>query len=441
MATKIEIDKVKEKIKKYSKIPEKKVIVSALKETLAEMEGVEPASAEEDCPEVISDALNSIQQALDMMKQGGGSSIDAKEVQKIVDKSKFGLDNLSKDVIDLIGSSRKIKLERPPDVEVELGGEQPEIFWIAFSDLSVGNNVYMYGGAGTGKTYTSKQLAKALNYSLITINCNQFTSPLEINGGQTIEGYQQGKLITAWGNLPTNPNEGVISGMQPGTNGCLLLLDELPKIDPNTAGLLNDALSEIKEKGTIQDSRGVRYEMKNFACVATGNSKLNEDSVDYVANFRQDLSLQDRFAGSTYELFVSLKLEVDQLMKGYLFIFLYMNKVRNAITSTEGKSKQLESQAFVSIRIMQSLRDSWRYWYTNHKEEPQVKTIIQGIESFFGLFSKSGEEWLKKESDFNGFKTTVRQMEKLPLGKDTTEQKDQAKKIVTKWLKEKGSRL
>ena len=68
MATKIEIDKVKEKIKKYSKIPEKKVIVSALKETLAEMEGVEPASAEEDCPEVISDALNSIQQALDMMK-------------------------------------------------------------------------------------------------------------------------------------------------------------------------------------------------------------------------------------------------------------------------------------------------------------------------------------------------------------------------------------
>ena len=44
MATKIEIDKVKEKIKKYSKIPEKKVIVSALKETLAEMEGVEPAS-------------------------------------------------------------------------------------------------------------------------------------------------------------------------------------------------------------------------------------------------------------------------------------------------------------------------------------------------------------------------------------------------------------
>ena len=118
-----------------------------------------------------------------------------------------------------------------------------------------------------------------------------------------------------------------------------------------------------------------------------------------------------------------------------------MNKVRNAITSTEGKSKQLESQAFVSIRIMQSLRDSWRYWYTNHKEEPQVKTIIQGIESFFGLFSKSGEEWLKKESDFFGFKTTVRQMEKLPLGKDTTEQKDQAKKIVTKWLKEKGSRL
>ena len=135
---------------------------------------------------------------------------------------------------------------------------------------------------------------KAINYKLVTLNCNQFTSPLDIIGGQTIEGYQEGRLITAFGNLDL--------GVNPATgkefSGALLLLDELPKLDPNTAGVLNDGLSKIKdpiEKSqtgkiippTITNGRGQAISKGKIFVIATGNSLLNEADADYEANFKQ----------------------------------------------------------------------------------------------------------------------------------------------------------
>ena len=214
----------------------------------------------------------------------------------------------------------------------------------------------------------------------------------------------------------------------------------MPKIDPNTAGLLNDALSEVKNRGTIENARGEKFKMKRFFCIATGNSKLSEESVDYVANFRQDLSLQDRFAGSTYEIFVNER-TLSGLMKGYLFIYNFMTNVQRLITSTEGKSRNMDSKAFVSIRIMQSLRDSWKFWYENHEQEPKIKTIEQGIESFFGLFSQSQEEWIRNESDYKSFKGVIRTMEGKPLGTDTKEQVEEMKAIVTAWEKSRKAKV
>lgn len=52
--------------------------------------------------------------------------------------------------------------------------------------------------------------------------------------------------------------------------------------------------------------------MKKIFIVATGNSKLNEADKDYEANFKQDLSLQDRFAGSTYELIIDPSYELKK---------------------------------------------------------------------------------------------------------------------------------
>jgi hypothetical protein len=155
----------------------------------------------------------------------------------------------------------------------------------------------------THNTFISKEVAGLLDYHVITMNCNQFTSPLDILGGQTITGYQEGKLIQAWSNILVSPD-----GTKTPLDGVVLILDELPKIDPNTAGILNDALSAIKEYGynvktgikdlppSISNGRNEVFELGNLFVIATGNVALNTIDPDYEANFKQDLSLQDRLS-------------------------------------------------------------------------------------------------------------------------------------------------
>lgn len=413
-------------IEKNKDNPAREGLYKKAVEELAKLKGEAPKPTPkgadgEICEPAIQNALDAISEALELLEKGGsGAGVDAEAVRKILSNTTIDLSQLSPEIISFITKNQKITFEFPDRIPVEMDADLPEIFWVAKSDLESNNNVYLYGGAGTGKTYISNELAKALNCTLITINCNQYTSPLEIIGGQTIDGYQEGKLITAWGNLTKSIENGVAEGMKEGTTGCLLLLDELPKIDPNTAGLLNDALAKAKDTGSksmIQNARGNSFEKKRFYCIATGNSKLNEESADYVANFRQDLSLQDRFAGSTYQVFVDLNVE-KRLMTGFLFIFNYMNTLRNLIQSDEGVRRQLGSKAFVSIRIMESLRDTWGYWFKNH-DKGQVKSLEQGIVSFFNLFTQTQKEWLMQESRYTDFVKVIKNKESEPFGTDS----------------------
>lgn len=300
------------------------------------------------------------------------------------------------------------------------------------SDVEARNNVYLYGGAGTGKTFSAEIIADILNYELVSINCNQFTSPLELIGGQTIDGYQEGKVICAWANL--NPD-----GKTPmDKEGAVLLLDELPKIDPNTAGILNEMLAKVadyNDNGTpkaISNSRGIKFPRKNIFVIATGNTLLNSDSVDYEANFKQDLSLQDRFAGSTYQVFVDLENEWNGVLKKkWAFIFIYLNKVREVI-----KKEKFESKGFISIRIMKSAQRTYQVFRSivdnpgkaqfTPQPEPatsftpatntqgnldalasltpdKVKTIEDTMNEFFELFTDAQKEKIKEDSDYDGF--------------------------------------
>lgn len=250
-------------------------------------------------------------------------------------KFQFDENNVTENLISFFMTKQNIIVPLPEkkDIPSELDDNASEMNGFVnadvaaiYTDLMVGNNVYLFGKAGTGKTTLAKKVANLLlQREAITLNCNQFTSPINIIGGQTIEGYKQGKLVEAW------------------ERGAVLILDELPKLDPNTAGLLNEALAEsagveqkmkitkqeydsLKEqesKGadlgielykegddyikktfvTITDGKGDKIKKhKNFCVIATGNTNMKEVSTNFSGNNRQDYSLVDRFAGSFYEI-------------------------------------------------------------------------------------------------------------------------------------------
>jgi len=425
----------------------KNPIVQDMAKKIAERQALNTAGQDE-----VTLALLELSKTIDNARRG---EVDASEVENIVNDKlkdyKITVNNLSASIKQALsggGSSTgsipvSLTITTPTGTktiqkEIPLEVTYP-LYQLLISDILARNNSYLYGGAGTGKTFSAQLIADLLGWELITLECNQFTSKLDILGGQTIDGYQKGKVEIAWSNISEEGKK---------YDGCVLLLDELPKIDPNTAGVLNGALAKVKDikalkdddgkvigykRPTIENGRNQKIEMKNIFIMATGNSKLNEADKDYEANFKQDLSLQDRFAGSTYEVFVNIEVEWKIVMNHQLaFIFLYLNKLRQAIVSNE-----FASQAFVSVRLMQNMRDTYYVFRGDSKiyELPSTledengnkqqifhspKTIKQTLDSFLSLFSEEQKTVLKDETDYASFVVLAKEKNDYALDKINT---------------------
>lgn len=263
------------------------------------------------------------------------------------------------------------------------------------SDLLDGNNVYLKGKAGTGKTYLAKAIAESvMGQPVFLINCSQWTSPIEIRGGQTIKGYEEGQLIKAW------------------AEGGILILDELPKLDPNTAGLLNDALAETAsqpkydQNGKViektipyivngrgdkiykgQDAKDPDLKFR-FCVIGTGNTDMMNIGNKYGGNQRQDYSLVDRFAGSFYEIEKDV---VKEMELTYPFVFNVCNAMRNFLESKDA----LQS---ISLRTMLNFNRTFEQEmlykmestfadeiFNNAGERVAPKTIEDSVNSFLNM--------------------------------------------------------
>lgn len=411
-------------------------VVTLAKAELQKLELIEQAAKGDD----LSKALLVLKDVVDTYKRTASSgSLSKTEMDKLLKqvskKAQISFDDLDPELKARLSGSVKVQMTLKTPDSITTGGAilmqqvNRPLFQKLLSDFKARNNVYLYGGAGTGKTYVAEQFANFIGYEYIEVNCNQFTSPLDLIGGQTIEGYQKGKLEIAWTNEDAFGNS---------FSGAILCLDELPKLDPNTAGVLNAALAKLKnvtatKSPFIYNGQGQKIYLKNLFIIATGNTQLNETSTEYEANFKQDLSLQDRFVGSTYEVVADYESEFDAIMKGYAFIFIYLIKVREIILANQGWS----SRAFVSVRIMMSVRDTYIVYRSKDaknignvkiadgpKDKPQdvdyaignPKTIKQAIDSFINLFNTTQQEQIRNESGYDEFMNTiVPQKDKMPL--------------------------
>ena len=366
--------------------------------------------------DVVSAILATLKQ---YMESNAGGGLDSESVRAMINEylktQKISLEDLDKSVLDEIKKNQTVILSLPNfGLKLEVSnaiGDIPNIYPI-IDDVLAGNNVYLIGEAGGGKTFTAETVAKLLQREYVIINCSQYTSPTEVVGGQTIDGYQNGKLIDAW------------------KNGKILILDEMPRLDPNTAGLFNDALAKSSKTKAASDSRINSTNPKeapfernnNFALIATGNVYPNTPPPPkYKANNQQDLSLLDRFSGSVYETFYDNK--TDQRMSRFQFLYDmlvgnyydYTDKVRRKLTLPEPKglrtilkANNLDDLAVVSYRTLTSFRVAFEFQLVRELAKSQGqeigdqkgKTIAMAFSSFLIAFDDNGKDTIITASQY-----------------------------------------
>lgn len=306
------------------------------------------------------------------MSEGTGTGVDSPQVRAIIKeylgKDKVQLDELDQSVLDEIKKNQLVTLNIPgfaKPIEISSGDAEIPNFYEIIDDVLAGNNVYLIGEAGGGKTFTAEKISSILGRKYVTLNCSQYTSPLEVLGGQSVEGFKQGKLIDCW------------------KNGKILILDEMPKLDSNTAGLFNDALAKSSKTRPNNEARInsadaeeppiVRH--NDFGIIATGNIYPNTAPPEqYRGNNQQDLSLLDRFSGSVYftefsqvtdEKTTRFKFLYDFLVGNY-YEYIKARKENRALPTPRGLRTVIESQnaknlALVSYRTNTSFRVGFEY--------------------------------------------------------------------------------
>jgi hypothetical protein len=393
--------------------------INALNDELDRLESEEKSIQEPSTPStsLSQTALATLRAA---MMSGSGSGVDSKEVRQIIEQylkqDKVKLDELDKEVMEFIKANQKVVLELPNfgGLKIEMSKADSDIpyFFDIIDDVLAGNNVYLIGEAGGGKTFSAEQVAKKLKREFVVINCSQYTSPTEILGGQTIEGYKEGKLIDAW------------------KNGKILILDEMPRLDPNTAGLFNDALakssktkkpSDAKISSTNPENPPIERN-ENFGLIATGNVYPNTPPPPkYKANNQQDLSLLDRFSGSVYK--IEYTKAVDEMNTRFKFLYDmlignfydYMLDLKNNKPKPEAKGLrtvlkdlELDDLAVVSYRTLVSFRVAFEFELVREiaKREGksvqvnQGKTLVKAFDSFLVAFNDETKNTIINKTKF-----------------------------------------
>lgn len=156
---------------------------------------------------------------------------------------------------------------------VKLDGVQNPKFEMVLTLLANGENVYLYGPAGSGKNVMCEQLAKALGVPFYYQNT--VMTKFDVVGYKNAGGeYEETEFYKAW------------------TGGGLFMLDEIDNAQAEALVTLNAALAN-----GYYSFPGVGMVKKHpdFRCIAAGNTNGEGATEQYCGRYQMDESSRDRF--------------------------------------------------------------------------------------------------------------------------------------------------
>ena len=152
--------------------------------------------------------------------------------------------------------------------------------------ISAGQNVWINGGAGGGKTHAAGDVAKVLNLDFYSKSLSAQTSEFSLLG-----------FINAAGNFVET------DFFKAYVNGGIFVLDEIDNSNPNILSVLNSALAN----GHCSFANGIQKRHENFILIATANTTGRGANQKYVGRLVADAATLDRFVMLNWEY--DLKLE------------------------------------------------------------------------------------------------------------------------------------
>lgn len=167
-----------------------------------------------------------------------------------------------------------VEVKRMDGSNVELEGVQNPKFEMVLTLLANGENVYLYGPAGSGKNVMCEQLAKALGIPFYYQNT--VMTKFDVVGYKNAGGeYEETEFYKAW------------------TGGGLYMLDEIDNAQAEALVTLNAALAN-----GYYTFPGVGMVKKHpdFRCIAAGNTNGEGATEQYCGRYQMDESSRDRFA-------------------------------------------------------------------------------------------------------------------------------------------------
>lgn len=289
-----------------------------------------------------------------------GGAVDAAKVEEIVFNVLNRLANEDPKKVSTV--VKKVRQNAKKDGEVYC-----EKFERIVAKVARGNNVYLYGRAGSGKSHTAEQVAERLGLD--------FYGQTTIQFAHDVRGYGD-----AGGNFQETPFFKAFA------NGGLYFQDEYDRSNSEAAIVLNSALANGWYDFPIVGRVNAH---PNFRFMAAGNTLMKGADEEYITGQVIDPSCRDRF-GFFFEVDYNHTVEL-KIAGGNEEIVAFVEDIREAI-------KETKILHVVSYRATAAMRDEVEN--ENDKEACIVESVCKGLErdeirEIYGALKNKENAWAK----------------------------------------------